>query len=197
MADGDEDLTTIAVRGAIAGDEDALTRLLERFTPALMASARQRLTGQLRQHVDPEDLVQEVWAIALPRLGDLEPRHERFTPVLLRFLASTMWRCHAGLLRRHLRGRPRARLSDTQLSARGTGVVSRAARDEATTRLLAGLDQLSEAERETVVLRGLEQVPNGEVGLLLGEEPNTIAKRYGRALDKLRAIVPGSILEEL
>lgn len=192
-----EDPTTIAVRGAIAGDEAAMTRLLERFTPALMASARQRLTGELRQHVDPEDLVQEVWSITIPRLGDLEPRHERFTPVLLRFLSSTMWRCHAGMLRRHLRGASKEAFAESQLPAHTTGVISRMARDEATARLLRGLDGLTAAERETVILRGLEQVPNHEVGVLLGEEPNTIAKRYGRALEKLRSLVPGTILDDL
>lgn len=46
------------------------------------------------------------------------------------------------------------------------------------------------------MLRGIEQTPNGEVELRLGEEACTIAKRYGGALEKLRSLVAGTVLDE-
>ncbi|MCA8949381.1 MAG: sigma-70 family RNA polymerase sigma factor [Planctomycetes bacterium] len=193
----DVDLTSIAVRRAVTGDAEQLTWVVERFTPSLMASARQRLGARLREQLDAEDLVQEVWSITLPRLADLESRHGRMTPVLLRFLASVMWRCHAGMLRRHLRQGRREPIADSELVEPATGVVQRAIRQEATTRLLAALDELDDADRRTVILRGIEQVPNHEAALILGEPPNTVAKRYGRALAKLKASVPGTVFDEL
>ena len=193
----DVDLTSVAVRGALLGNQDNLAWVLQRFTPMLMASARQLIGTRLQQYVDADDLVQEVWSITLPRLGELESRQGRMTPVLLRFLASVMWRCHSSMLRRYMQGSSRVPLEESQLPATATGAIHRAIRDEATTKLLAALDELSEEDRRTVILRGIEQVPNHEAALLLGEPPNTIAKRYGRALEKLRTLVPGTVLDEL
>ena len=50
MGDGREQLTTLHVR---------------------RAQAEYRLGPRLRRHVDPDDMVQEVWATALPRLPEL------------------------------------------------------------------------------------------------------------------------------
>lgn len=190
--------TTLAIRKAVTGDEISLNWVLERFTPWLMASARQRISGDLNTHLDPEDLVQDVWAVAIPRLADIEPRDGRFTPVLLKFLASVMWRCHAALLRKHLRGGARVSASRLhELPANSTDIVHRVARSEATERLLASLDRLQADERATVVLRGIEQVPNKEAAIVLGEPPNTVAKRFGRALEKLKAFVTDPVLEDI
>jgi RNA polymerase sigma-70 factor (ECF subfamily) len=44
-----------------AGDDDAAARVFRRFTHRLMALARARLGGRLRQKVDPEDVLQSVY----------------------------------------------------------------------------------------------------------------------------------------
>jgi len=49
---------------------------------------------------------------------------------------------------------------------------------------------------EVVVLRGIEQLPNLRVAEMLGERPTTIAMRYRRALERLRAELPGSVFTE-
>ncbi|MEM7205942.1 MAG: hypothetical protein AAF628_37150 [Planctomycetota bacterium] len=36
----------------------------------------------------------------------------------------------------------------------------------------------------------------GRGGLLLEMEPKTVSKRYHRALDRLRALLPGSVFDE-
>ena len=83
-------VTTIHVQRAKHGDEASLDWVVRRFTPLLLAQARYRLGASLRTHYDPEDLVSEVWAIALPRLPDLTVRDGRATPVLVKFLATTL-----------------------------------------------------------------------------------------------------------
>tara|TARA_R110002094_G_scaffold78964_1_gene84976 strand:+ start:1617 stop:2261 length:645 start_codon:yes stop_codon:yes gene_type:complete len=196
--------TSIHVRRAREGDDEAIRWLVDRFTPALMASARYRLGNHLRRHYEPEDLVQDVWCVALTRLHELVPRESRYTPVLLRFLASIMWRAHANLLRKHVRGKPllvERNVTGSQIldriSASNTGVVERAVRSEQTTRLLQALDRLKPTSRTIVILRGLEQVPNHEAAVLLGEPEKTVAARYQRALAQLRELVPGSLMEDL
>ena len=57
--------------------------------------------------------------------------------------------------------------------------------------------ELSPADREVVILRGIEQGNNRDVATVLQLEPNTVAVRYRRALAKLRAELPDSIWDEL
>ena len=54
-------------------------------------------------YIRGEDLVQEVWAVALPRLKDLVPRDDRLTPVLVRFLSQTLLNIYCNLMRKHIR----------------------------------------------------------------------------------------------
>ena len=102
-ADPDPDPTSMYVRKAVAGSGESQAWIIHRFTPVLLVSARWHLSRHRRGICDAEDLVQEVWAIALPRLAELEPREERYTPVLLKFLSSTLLNLYRGLIRRRLR----------------------------------------------------------------------------------------------
>ena len=77
-----------------------------------------------------------------------------------------------------------------------SSVASRMARGELAEGLHTSIDQLSAKEREVVVLRGIEQIPNGEVAKLLGEPASTVATRYARALENLRSTFPESVYAE-
>src|SRR5262245_59977607 len=50
------------------GDQAAAAELFARFAPALRRLLHSRLPGHARGLLDTDDLVQEVWARALPRL---------------------------------------------------------------------------------------------------------------------------------
>lgn len=202
-----DDPTTIQVRKAGAGDAAGREWIIERFTPVLVAQARHRLRPSLRARVDPEDVVADTWAVALPRLSDLEPRKGRLTPVLLKFLATTMLnrlndlgRKELGRARAHPGGgggaapppEPQSRLPDET-----AGVVTRAARNETRERLCAALDGLEEKDREVIVLKAIEQNATATVATLLGLTPSAVCMRYARALARLRALLPGSVFDEL
>ena len=47
-----------------------------------------------------------VWVVALPRLPELPPRDERHTPVLLKFLSTTLLYRINNLVQKHIRGKP-------------------------------------------------------------------------------------------
>ncbi len=169
------------------------------------AVPRYRLPGELSRLVDADDLVDEVWMVALPRMAGLRERGGRHTPVLLKFLSSTMLNKINNLIAKHLRGErgraqslPRGSRADPleRFPAELTSALSLAERDETCSAVHAALDALAPHDREILVLRGIEQVSNGEVGRLLGLAPSAVTMRYRRALERLRKRVPGSILDE-
>ena len=47
------------------------------------------------------------------------------------------------------------------------------------------------------MLRGIEQQSNTTVALLLDLTPAGVSMRYARALERLRARLPGSVFDEL
>ena len=191
------------MRRAKAGDHDSLAWLAGRFSPLLLAQARYRLRGQLAQWVQPEDVVQDVWAVALPALPGLEPRDGRETPVLLKFLTTTLLYRVNDLTRRHIRershdpGHSSAPPSLSQLPADSQGALSRAADEEAYRKIVQAIADLPEVDRQVMVLRGIEQHSNQQAAEMLGMTPNAVSLRYNRVVEKLRERLGESVLDEL
>lgn len=198
----DIDLTTLRVREAAEGKEESLEWLVARFSPLLLAQVTHRLGPALRRTYDPEDVVQEVWAVALPRLSGLSPRDGRLTPVVLRFLCTTVLYQVSNLLKRHIqKGSPKPGedfgVAFSQLPAPTSLAIGRAMRSEKEQALRTAIDALQDVDRQVVILRGIEQNSVQEVASILGLKPNSVTVKYRRALEKLRARLPGSILDEL
>ena len=198
--------TSIHLERAKAGDRSSLNWLVGRLSPLLLAQARYRLGTRLRRYIDPEDLVQEVWASVYPRLSDLRPREGRETPVLLRFLGTTLLNHVNNLARRHRRSGGVAANSETDVAdhrndgshtAPGPSPVTLAAAVEERAYVLGCIEGLPETHREILILRGIEQQSIEDIALLLELEPNTVAQRWRRALEQLRHRLPGSVFMEL
>jgi RNA polymerase sigma-70 factor, ECF subfamily len=201
------DRTSYHVRMAEAGDPDSLEWVVRRFSPVLLVQARFRLGSRLRRVVDPEDLVDEVWAIALRRLPELGSKAGRKTPVLLRFLTTTLLNRVNDLVKTEIKG-PRGRREtarDTSatsdplaaIPSGSKGIVSSILaheRDEALEAALAGLDPV---DREVILLRAIEQNSGATVARLVDTTEKAVSMRYRRALDRLRAALPESIFDEV
>jgi RNA polymerase sigma factor (sigma-70 family) len=209
VASGDPALTGTSrrIRGAIAGEPDDLAWICEHFWPLLVQQARYRLRGRLPRTCDPEDVVAHAWQVALPRLRDLVARDGRFSPVLLRFLSTTILLRVNELLRQEIRrgfaatgaldaatgSRDRA----DDLSDRRPGVATalvHAERRELVRQALAALD---DKDQEVIVLRLVEQQPAAAVGTQLGIDANAVHVRLHRALGRLRAALPKSVFDDL
>lgn len=199
------DATSIHLRRASEGDAEGIAWVVQRFTPLVLADARYRLLKTPLGAGEAEDLTQDVWVVVLPVLGELGTRNERRTPVLLRFIASTLHHLIGNRLKRRdvasAAGYARDEGgADRPLDAFATvssGVVTRVARGERRDQVLAAIEELSPQDREIVLLRGVEQRDNGEVAALLALEPNTAAVRYRRALARLRERIPGGVFDEI
>jgi RNA polymerase sigma factor (sigma-70 family) len=205
---GDSDLTSIHVRRAEEGDAASLEWIVKRFSPLLLAQARFRLGERLRRLHEPEDLVNEVWARALPRLSRLGSRDGRHTPVLLHFLATTLLNRVNDWLKVEIAG-PRGRLrvdrpAGTETSdwlakfpADSIGVVTSVVRRERDGTIAKALEELDPADREIIVLRAIEQNPGSMVAAMLKLSEKAVSMRYRRALERLRTRIPGSVFEEI
>lgn len=199
-------MTSQHLRRAVSGAADSVAWLVVRLTPALEQQARYRLKGPIASWCTPEDLVQDVWLATLPRLADLRMREQRLTPVLIRFLSTTLLHKVNELNRAYLRGsRPRREGSGTGGPAEGLqgladtvgDALAGAALAELRDRVRQAIDALEERDREVLVLRGIEQLPNSRVADLLDEKPSTITMRYRRALERLRQRLPDSLFADL
>jgi len=202
------DRTSIRVRRAIEGDVESLGWIVEHISPLLLSQARYRLSKHLQGIYDPEDLVQDVWMTALPKLDVLESREHRMTPVLLKYLSRVLLNHYRNLLHKHVHGKPlRLPLEGTVsgpeeggalvLSIDHSDALEKAMQSELCERVLASIENLERTDREIVILRGVEQSTNHEAALVLRIEPGTVAVRYHRALLKLRNALPASIFDEL
>jgi RNA polymerase sigma factor (sigma-70 family) len=201
------DPTSFHVQRAETGDPVSLEWVVRRFSPVLLAQARFRLGARLRTLTDPEDLVSEVWAIALRRLVELGMRDGRKTPVLLRFLTTTLLNRVNDLVKSEIkrpRGQHRPAPGDSGASdalaaipAESHSIISSILsreRDDALAAAIAGLDPL---DQKVVFLRGIEQNSGATVAQLLATTEKAVSMRYRRALERLKLLLPDSIFSEL
>ena len=190
--------TTAHVKRAVDGDADSLDWLVERLTPLLLAQARMRIGKVLRVVIEEHDLVQEVWAIALPRLQQLRERDDVTSGMLIAFLARILiYRCN-DLVRKHIVGKPqRAHTSDgmlARLPARHSGAVTRTVRRETQDLVQDAIAKLDEGDRRVVVMRGIEHSSVGEIASAMGISDNLVSVRYRRALERLRLLLPSDLV---
>jgi len=205
----DHQETSFHTRKAVSGDQDSLGWLVEHLTPLLLAQARYRLSRSLANLYDPEDLVNDVWQRAMPKLHTLRPRENRITPVLMKFLSTVLLNHYNNLVKKHLAGKPLTvrkpgRGGDDSSSAAWnemagdvTDVDVRAQRSEISQRMDEALRQLGPDLREIVVLRAIEQVPVKDVARLLRLPETTVVSRFRQAKALLRDLLPGSLLDDL
>lgn len=202
-------VTTLKVRSALAGDTGALEWVVRRLSPLLLAQARLRMHAQLRRICDPEDVVQDVWQRALPKLAaEIQPIEGRCTPRVVAYLAQILTYRVNELLCDMVRRR-RKDLSPPGLTS-GVGVsVERLPIDPApavwkpillhddVTRVLAIIEELDRVDKEIIVLRKFEGLASREVARKLKVTPNVVDTRLSRALDRLRVRIPDGVFDEL
>jgi RNA polymerase sigma-70 factor (ECF subfamily) len=190
------------LRQAANGDRDARERLLARHRDRLRKMIAWRLDRRLAARVDPSDVVQEVLLEANGKLDRyLRERPLPFFPWLRALAAERLVTLH----RRHVRARGRSVLreepgllhlpdeSAAELAARlvtsSTSPPQRALRQEERERVRRALGQLSERDREVLVLRNLEQLSVADTAEVLGISAGAVKVRHLRALERLRALL--------
>ena len=166
---------------ARSGDTIALNDLCARYLPRLQKWAHGRLPPWARGALDTHDLVQDVLAQVIPRLGSFEPRHDGAFQAFLRTALSNRIRDEI----RRAQRRPTGVLASDR-PADGPSPIEEAIGSEALARYEAALQRLKPADREAIIARIELGLPYPEVAQALGK-PSVAAAHVAvsRALVKL------------
>jgi len=166
---------------ARSGDTIALNDLCARYMPRLQKWAHGRLPPWARGALDTHDLVQDVLAQVIPRLGSFEPRHDGAFQAFLRTALLNRIRDEI----RRAQRRPTGVLASDR-PADGPSPIEEAIGSEALARYEAALQRLKPADREAIIARIELGLPYPEVAQALGK-PSVAAAHVAvsRALVKL------------
>lgn len=178
------------------GDPAAVECLLSRHRAELHAFVAVRLDPRIRARVDPSDVVQETQMIVARRLSDFLKRRPMPFHLWVRKTAYqrllNLRRDHRVTVRRSV-DREQALLDRSSLLlARPVlaGSADRRAADrESAERVGRAVERLSEADREILLMRHVDELSYAEVSCLLEIDAAAARKRYGRALLRLRRVL--------
>jgi RNA polymerase sigma-70 factor, ECF subfamily len=197
---------------ASAGDAAAWGALLVAHEGRLARMVAFRLHPRLRGRVDAADVVQDAFVEATAHRADYFRAGDAPLFLWLRGVVSNklleLHRFHLGTAMRDAKRERRldgaAAPGDTSaaLCAHLTAGLTRpsvaAARGEVRTRVAAALDSMDPIDREVLALRHFEQLSNAEAAQVIGIQEHAAAKRYLRALERLKQILsemPGGLTE--
>jgi RNA polymerase sigma-70 factor (ECF subfamily) len=209
MADNSSD-TARLLEQALAGDKEALNDLFARHRPRLRRMVDLRLDRRLQARIDASDVIQEAYCDVVTRLNEYlsEPSYPLFLWLRL-IVGERLLKLHrhhlgtqmrdAGLEVSIYRGALPAASSAAlaaQLLGKHTSPTQAAVRAERMMRLQEALNALEPIDREILSLRHFEEMTIVETALSLGIEESAAAKRYIRALKRLKATLasmPGGL----
>lgn len=201
LVDNDLTRTLELVRQAQAGDQDALSRLFQRYYDRLRRCVRVRLGSRLRARMDTEDILQPAFAKAFEKFDRFEMRHEGS---LLHWLAEIAERqLHDALDRVNAKKRTapggERSLDDegdsgsgtaVQVPSDATGPLEKTSRSERETAVEECLEQLPEHYRMIIVLRDYDGLEWREIAAILQKNTESAAReQHSRALLELAKLL--------
>ncbi len=175
------------------GDREAFTPLYDRYSRRLAVLVHCRLGPELRESLEIEDVLQEVFLRAHRDLGDFQYRGPGS---FMRWLASIAQHVIIDLARYHGREQRRAAETVRLRSDSNPGgpdpedsrTPSRILRQkEEVGLLLAGLEALPEDYREAILLAKVEGLSMAEMAVRMGRSRDAVAVLLCRALQRIRA----------
>ena len=180
-----------------AGDAAAFEALFARHREFLRKFVDLRLDPDVRARVDPSDIVQETQLEAFDRLRDYLKRQPMpFRTWLRKTAYERMLKAH-----RHHAAARRSVKREAVLPSRSSMLLARSllaagpspsrqlVKRETSRLVQRALAELSETDREILLMRNLEDLPYEEIGCLLDLSAVAARKRYGRALLRLQKLL--------
>lgn len=191
------------IERARVGDREALNAVLDRYHDRLRRMVEMRLDTRLQARLDASEVVQEAYVEVTERLAEYlrDPKLPLF--LWLRLVVGErlvkLHRHHLGtqmrdagrevsLYRGALPAASSAALA-AQLLGRHTSPTQAVLRAERILRLQEALNTLDPMDREVLSLRHFEELTAAETARVLGIEESAAAKRYFRALKRLKDIL--------
>jgi RNA polymerase sigma-70 factor (ECF subfamily) len=195
---------------ARAGDQAAVNEIFTRHRARLRRMVELRLDRRLQARIDASDVIQEAYVEAVRRLDEYlcDPAYPLFLWLRL-IVGERLLKLHrhhlgtqmrdAGLEVSIYRGALPAASSAAlaaQLLGKHTSPTQAALRAERMLRLQEALNTLDPMDREVLSLRHFEELTLAETALALEIQEPAAAKRYIRALKRLKAVLatmPGGL----
>ena len=211
MADEPPNTEPLLARAA-AGDGVAWGALLTAHQERLTRMVAFRMDPRLRGRIDAADIVQDAFVEAS---AHREAYFRSPTAPLFLWLRGVVSNKLLEVHRHHLGTRMRDATRELSLEARQgkddtttalcahligrlTSPSVAAVRDEIKMRLAQALDKMDPTDREVLTLRHFEQLSNAEAAEVVGIQERAAAKRYLRALERLKELLselPGGLTE--
>jgi RNA polymerase sigma-70 factor (ECF subfamily) len=199
------DDTVELVERARSGDQQALEEIFTRHRDRLRRMVETRLDGRLRARVDASDVIQDAYLKIAGRLGDYLANP---TLPLFLWMRLVVGEQLINLHRHHLGARMRdagrevtlarpalpaagSEALAAQLLGQHTSPTEAAVRAERLLRLQEAINALDPTDREVLALRHFEQLSRAETAQVLGIGEDAAAKRYVRALKRLKDALAG------
>ena len=191
--------TDSLVESVRRGDEQALELLFSSHRAYLRQVIEIRIDDVLRTRVDPSDIVQEAHMEALRRVEEYirEPK----LPVRLWMRQIAVDRL-AMAHRKHVLAAKRTVRREFALPQQSSISIaqrlltkplsSQISKSETAAQVRSAVAGLDELDREIVLLQAFEGLNSTESAQVLGIEPATARKRFGRALLRLRQLLVDS-----
>ncbi len=176
------------------GDNDALERLVLAHRNYMRRIVELRMEDGLRHRVDPSDIVQETSIAVCNRIREYLERRPSSFRVWLRY--QTLERIvdarrhHLAMKRtvkREYRMTDASSMSIAQRLLSGPSQVLR--KKEMAEQVRGFIDDMSDTDREILLLRYIEELSNQEAAEVLGIEPEAARKRLGRAMRRLAELL--------
>ena len=203
LMDNNSAESAVLIERARSGDREALNTLLAQHRDRLCRMVEMRLDTRLQARLDASDVVQEAYVDVAARLEEYlrDPKLPLF--LWLRLVVGErlvrLHRHHLGtqmrdagrevsLYRGALPAASSAALA-AQLLGRHTSPTQAVIRAERILRVQEALNTLDPLDREVLSLRHFEELTAAETAQVLGIEEAAAAKRYFRALKRLKEIL--------
>ena len=192
LTEKDESTETDRLLDRLAhGDRSVLDEVLTANRPYVKRIAELRMGEDLRGRIDASDIVQATSMVVTRRIDDfLQRRPTSFRIWLRRKVLEQI----VDARRYHL-AKKRTPRKEVYLSNASSMCIARqliagrpsqiAQRKELANQVRAIIEQMSENDREILLLRHVEELSNAEVAEVLELELATVRKRHGRALRRL------------
>ena len=174
------------VADAVAGNRDALRKVLETIRPIVVRYCRARFGVGERQGVSADDVAQEVCLAVITALPRYKDQGRPFLAFVYGIASHKVIDAHRAASRN--KSEPVADLPDSVEVA--DGPEQRAMRVETSGEMGRLLDTLPEKQREILVLRVVVGLSAEETAEAVGSTPGAVRVAQHRALARLRKSMP-------
>jgi RNA polymerase sigma-70 factor (ECF subfamily) len=174
------------VAAAMAGDRQAVGRVLTIIRPLVVRYCRARLGAPDRSSASADDVAQEVCLAVLTALPGYRVQGKPFLAFVYGIAAHKVIDAHRASARN--RSEPVADIPDSMEA--GDGPEQRALRLELSGEMGRLLDQLPDKQREILVLRVVVGLSAEETAEAVGSTPGAVRVAQHRALARLRKNMP-------